>query len=827
LRQWGLDEAWSRAFQRSRCDRFPSNKYRPEKAGPALHLGFTRPGDRALAKSMSDFGCLLRLYPVNMLAVTMHKAVSSRSSDEALLQAFAGSNSEKAFGALVEKYLGMVLGIATRRTGNRALAEEIAQDVFTVLARKAKGLRPGSTLAGWIHRVTVLECAEAMRRELSHQTKMNAVSRHLASELDGRDIWHDALPLLDEAINTLNRAEREVILLRFFERKSFRDIGTALGKSDDAAQKQTERALQKLSDLLKRKGVSVPVVVLGTGLSSHLAQAAPSALTHVIAHGALSTATTFNAKILILKTLQAMTSTKLKTAIVATAALSVPIVMQWAENSRLRADLNLAQQQRGAFSVSANARNGDRSSTKLAALPQRAGITASDPSPSASSSGLRPEDSTNFDPIAAAHDWEHVLFIADPLQRAQRLSQLLAALTAENAPQIAEAFERVKNAGIKFADEQRLFLRAWGKLDGSAAVEYAVGHSGQSSDEAVAALGGWASAAPAAAQAWLDAQPESDAKETLTYGLLDGWSTVDFQAAAAYAESRPSSPARDSFRELLLQRALRSGGITAAQNWVDRIPENDQNRDYKQRAFGDVIQAMLYRDPAAAARWISELNGQAFVGTDAVTNTAAKLAETSPTDALRWLTTLKLTDANGAGQGAGAVLQTWAQQNPEAAGAWLQQNPNHPFYDQMTASYVRTVAGVDRNVAQEWAQTIRNAQVREEALAALEPKQGMSYKLAMVADGLASGSAKDALVNWISAGSGISGDSGSGASTIQYIELHTPRELDVETGARAVRLTGQRNLGSGSLRPGISNPGTSNPHGSGPQWTNCASCHNQ
>jgi RNA polymerase sigma factor (sigma-70 family) len=737
-----------------------------------------------------------------MLAATMHQPGSSQRSDEALLRAFAGSGSEKAFGALVEKYLGMVLGIATRRTGDRALAEEIAQDVFTILARKAKGLKTGSTLAGWIHRVTVIECAEARRREISHRTKMNTVSRHLASELDGRDVWRDALPLLDEAINTLNRAEREIILLRFFERKSFREIGAALGKSDDAAQKQTERALQKLSDLLKRKGVTVPVAVLSAGLSTHLAQAAPSALTHVIAHGALSTASTFNAKILILKTLQAMTNTKLKTAIVATAALTVPIVMQWAENSRLREALNLAQQH-GAFEASASARKGDRNPSQLASLSPRV-----EPLASASSSDLRPDSLTYADPTAAAHDWEHVLFIADPLQRAQRLSQLIAALTAENAPQIAEAFERVKNAGIKFADEQRLFLRAWAKLDGSAAVKYAVNHGGQASDEAVSALGGWASASPQAARAWLDALPESDAKETLIYGLLDGWSTVDFQAAAAYAESRPSSPARDSFRELLLQRALRSGGIAAAQNWVDRIPKDDQNRDYKQRAFGDVIQAMLYRDPAAAARWISELNGQAFVGNDAVANTAAKLAEASPTDALHWLTTLKLADVNGAGRGAGAVLQTWAQQNPEAAGAWLQQNTNHPFYDQMAATYVRTVAGVDRTAANEWAQTIRNAQVRDEALAALEPQQSSLDNFAMLEFAYASGSGKDARANWISVE-----DGSVHSNTIQY-DLHTQARL---SGTRIIRVTG----GMNPVR------GESNPHGSGPQWKNCVSCHNQ
>jgi DNA-directed RNA polymerase specialized sigma24 family protein len=54
------------------------------------------------------------------------------------LAAYAESGSESAFGEVVEKYAGMVFGVAMRRTGNnRPLCEEVTQNVFTILARKA------------------------------------------------------------------------------------------------------------------------------------------------------------------------------------------------------------------------------------------------------------------------------------------------------------------------------------------------------------------------------------------------------------------------------------------------------------------------------------------------------------------------------------------------------------------------------------------------------------------------------------------------------------------------------------------------------------------
>jgi hypothetical protein len=343
-------------------------------------------------------------------------------------------------------------------------------------------------------------------------------------------------------------------------------------------------------------------------------------------------------------------------------------------------------------------------------------------------------------------------------------------------------------------------------------VDYAIGHADDASDEAVAALGGWATSAPRLAQAWLEALPDSDTKEALVYGLLDGWSTSDFHAAAAYAESRPASPVRDRFRDLLLQRALRAGGIPAAQSWVDGIPENDQNRAYKQRAFSGVVQAMLYRDPAAAARWISNLDGQSFVAADAVMNTALKLAEKSPDDALQWMASLKPADVNGVGNGAGTVLQKWAQQDASAAGAWLQANTAHPFYDHLAASYVRSVASSDPSVAKEWAQSIREPKFREQTLAALA--QPISFE-----------------------GHVVYGTESLGSDSNAPLYLVADTFQSTSSFALTQGMTGQMELSANQLTvtnaalPTLSLKTTesqkANPHGSSPKWRNCASCHAQ
>jgi hypothetical protein len=529
--------------------------------------------------------------------------------------------------------------------------------------------------------------------------------------------------------------------------------------------------------------------------------------------GALAAASTFDAKISILKAIEAMTRTKLQTAILITAVLAVPLALQWIENNRLRESLDALAQRSGPTMPMGADHSEANDGAKILAKNQsseRAGVAEPDAAALGSAAADRESD---------AVEWKRALFLTDPLQRSQRLSELLARLRAEDAPAIAAGFEEARAGGVQFAEEHRLFLRAWGKIGGVAAVEHALKQNGQGSAEAVAALGGWASKSAGPARAWLEALPENEAKDALVYGLLDGWSTTDFAAAAAYAESRPVSPARDRFRELLLERALRSQGVGGAQDWVRRIPEDEHNREYKKRAFGEVVQAMLYRDPAAAARWISEMDGRNFVDAEIVTSTAAKLAESSPTGALQWLAGLKPADANGVAKGAGTVLQQWAQQDPQAAGTWLQQNTAHPFYDRLALGYVRSVVSTDRDGASKWAETIRNEELRVKATAALAPQtlisesfinftktKGGNGGTLTLTSGLI-GAGEQTLV--------LDADRGNGVRLNEAGE--EPHELAMEKAIYAATIAKAADLTIAKK----------NPHPAGPQWKNCAQCHAQ
>ncbi len=209
-----------------------------------------------------------------------------------LLREYVESGSEPAFRELVSRYVDLVYSVALRRMrGNESLARDVAQMVFTDLARKASRLRAGSSLGGWLHRHTCFVCSTLHRteqRRMAREQMAVAMNQNEPSEA----VWQQLAPLLDEAIDQLSEADRQAIVLRFYERRDLRAVGAALGTSEDAAQKRLSRALEKLRELLASRGVSLSLAALVGALTTRAVSAAPSGLAAQAAETALAAAAT-------------------------------------------------------------------------------------------------------------------------------------------------------------------------------------------------------------------------------------------------------------------------------------------------------------------------------------------------------------------------------------------------------------------------------------------------------------------------------------------------------------------------------------------------------
>jgi hypothetical protein len=84
------------------------------------------------------------------------------------------------------------------------------------------------------------------------------------------------MPLLEEAIGGLRQIERDAVVLRFFERKNFQEIGAAVGATENAAKKRVGRGLAKLEKYYRRRGIASTVAMLGDTMAANFIQTAPS-----------------------------------------------------------------------------------------------------------------------------------------------------------------------------------------------------------------------------------------------------------------------------------------------------------------------------------------------------------------------------------------------------------------------------------------------------------------------------------------------------------------------------------------------------------------------
>ena len=207
-------------------------------------------------------------------------------SDQQLLQAFTESGDQRAFHELVDRYSGLIYHTALRFWNDRPLAEDVSQRVLGALAEKSsKVLRDGVPLSAWLHRTTLLEAKSARRSEARHHRKKEALMLEPDPSTPSRDDsrWRDALPHLDAAIDSLPETDRRVLLLHHVDGMTFPQIAGRLGKSTTAVQKQSQRVLLKLQQILGRRGVALSIGLIATGLSAEMVKAAPVAFTASLA----------------------------------------------------------------------------------------------------------------------------------------------------------------------------------------------------------------------------------------------------------------------------------------------------------------------------------------------------------------------------------------------------------------------------------------------------------------------------------------------------------------------------------------------------------------
>jgi RNA polymerase sigma-70 factor (ECF subfamily) len=190
---------------------------------------------------------------VRAAAVTLRagRAVSDADADE-ILMARVAQGDHAACQQLVERHLASILAFASRTLGERAAAEDIAQEVFTRLWMHAKRWRPGAArLTTWLHRIALNLCLDCLRRK--REEALDDVPEPIDPGTDAAAQLHERAlrEHVTAALRSLPENQRVAVTLCHYQGFRNAEAAEVLGVSVEALESLLARARRSLRERLR------------------------------------------------------------------------------------------------------------------------------------------------------------------------------------------------------------------------------------------------------------------------------------------------------------------------------------------------------------------------------------------------------------------------------------------------------------------------------------------------------------------------------------------------------------------------------------------------
>ncbi|WP_430463445.1 RNA polymerase sigma factor [Tabrizicola sp.] len=174
-------------------------------------------------------------------------------SDDALLVLYAKGDTEAAR-VLTGRHLGRVFGFAARLLGDRAEAEDVAQEVMLRMWQVAGTWRSGEAqLSSWLYRVTVNLCTDRQRRKQRRPTDALddvAEPADARADTEAAVLARERVDALQVALASLPERQRQAVVLRHIEGLSNPEIAAILDVGVEAVESLTARGKRALTAAL-------------------------------------------------------------------------------------------------------------------------------------------------------------------------------------------------------------------------------------------------------------------------------------------------------------------------------------------------------------------------------------------------------------------------------------------------------------------------------------------------------------------------------------------------------------------------------------------------
>ncbi len=263
-----------------------------------------------------------------------------------------------------------------------------------------------------------------------------------------------------------------------------------------------------------------------------------------------------------------------------------------------------------------------------------------------------------------------VLLLPDPIERVQRLAELLRELEPSALPQVRQAYDSVL---FDLGDPELVLLGEWwAKFDPESALDWTRGNWGTRVPRVVhAVIRAWARFDPEAAYA--KAGPlntEDQPFAPYVMAIVQGWSESGMPGLDNFIATKMSGPHQQRATTVNLRGKIRKEGTEATIIWAQSVP-NEARLAVNQR----VASALAEVDPLRATEFAEKYMEGAY-GRFLPRRVATRWAKSNPLAAMEWLSTLP--PGSNRDDGVAETFRRWLGSDRRTARAWMKKVVDDP-----------------------------------------------------------------------------------------------------------------------------------------------------
>ncbi len=175
-------------------------------------------------------------------------------TEEEIIKRLIHSNDTSAFSLLYDKYADKIYHKCISFVKDKQLAQDLTHDIFVKIFITIKKFKFQSSFSTWVYRITYNFCIDFLRKQQKQQfTRLEDDSDTIIEEEDSDDeLFAISVDRLELILEQISPEEKAILLMKYQDDLSIKDIVDALDISESAAKMRLKRAKEKVINISKQ-----------------------------------------------------------------------------------------------------------------------------------------------------------------------------------------------------------------------------------------------------------------------------------------------------------------------------------------------------------------------------------------------------------------------------------------------------------------------------------------------------------------------------------------------------------------------------------------------